>query len=97
MKHQFFVLVDAATGMTFPLSKGNVSFTQFTDDLPPRLFMRYQDALFVARWWCRGHVYQTRAQHNDDYHPFAVTVKPVEGRSLDNIEIRHVALLSVPT
>lgn len=97
MKHLFYVLVDKATEHTFPRHRGNVSYVEFTDELPPRLFMRHQDALHTARWWCQGFVYQTREQHNDEYDSFQMTVKPVEGRSLDNIEIRTVALLAVPS
>lgn len=99
MRHQFFILVDKATQHTFPASRSrdNTSHHEFTDKLPPRLFIRHQDALFVARHWAQGHTFQTYAQRQDEHDSFLMTTKPVDGRSLENIEIRAVALLSVPT
>jgi hypothetical protein len=92
---RYWVIREISTGKLFPASKsrGNTSYLEFSDELAPRLFTRRQDALFVARWWLQGHVFQTYAQRTDEYDSFQMTVKPVEGRSMDNIELVEVTLV----
>lgn len=92
--HHYWVIREIATGKLFPASRSrdNTSYHEFSDDLPPRLFKRRQDALLVARHWARGHSYQTSAQRYNEYDSFLMTTKPVEGRSLDNLELAEVSL-----
>lgn len=91
---RYWVIREVATKKLFPASKsrGNTSFLAFDDDLPPRLFTRRQDALFVARHWVQGHTFQTYAQRMDEYDSFQMTTRPVEGRSLDALELVEVTL-----
>lgn len=94
---RYWVIREIATKKLFPSSKsrGNTSFLEFSDELPPRLFTRRQDALFVARWWVQGHTFQTYAQRMDEYDSFQMTTKPVDGRSLDALELVEVTLVMV--
>jgi len=91
---RYWVIRDIASKKLFPASKsrGNTSYLEFSDELPPRLFTRRQDALFVARHWCAGHTFQTYAQRTDEYDSFNMTTRPVEGRSLDKLELVEVKL-----
>lgn len=91
---RYWVIREIATKKLFPASKsrGNTSYLEFSDELPPRLFTRRQDALFVARWWVQGHTFQTYAQRTDEYDSFQMTTKPVDGRSLDALELVEVVL-----
>lgn len=91
---RYWVIRDIASKKLFPASKsrGNTSYLEFSNELPPRLFTRRQDALFVARHWCEGHTFQTYAQRTDEYDSFNMTTKPVEGRSLDKLELVEVKL-----
>lgn len=91
---RYWVIREIATKKLFPASKsrGNTSYLEFSDELPPRLFSRRQDALFVARHWVQGHTFQTYAQRMDEHDSFQMTTKPVEGRALDNLELVEVTL-----
>lgn len=91
---RYWVIRDIASKKLFPASKsrGNTSYLEFSDELPPRLFTRRQDALFAARHWCAGHTFQTYAQRTDEYDSFNMTTRPVEGRSLDKLELVEVKL-----
>lgn len=90
----YWVIREIATGKLFPASRSrdNTSYHEFTDERPPRLFRRRQDALLVARHWVRGHTFQTYAQRMDEYDSFQMTTKPVDGRSLDKLELVEVTL-----
>lgn len=90
----YWVIREIATKRLFPASgsRGNTSYAEFSDELPPRLFGRRQDALFVARHWVQGHTFQTHAQRNDEYDSFLMTTIPVDGRSLDALELVEVKL-----
>lgn len=92
-KQPYWVIREKATGTLFPSAKGNTSFLEFDPVLPPRLFTRRQDALLVVRHWVQGHSFQTHQQRNDEYDSFLMTTVPVEGRSIDKLEIVEVSIV----
>lgn len=91
-KRTYWVIREKATGTLFPSAKGNTSFLEFDPALPPRMFTRRQDALTVVRHWVKGHTFQTRRQRNDEYDSFLMTTVPVEGRSIDKLEIIEITV-----
>lgn len=93
---RWYAIREKATGLLFPAGRAgrNVSFLEFDERLPPRLFSRRQDALYVARWWADGHTWNRGRYSEDD--SFDWQTKPVPGRHIDKLEIVGINLTEAP-
>lgn len=89
----YWVIREIATGRLFPSQRGNQSYIEFSDELPPRLYTRRQDALASIRHWAMGHSYIPWNRRNDEYGDcFDYVTKPVDNRSVYNVELVEITL-----
>lgn len=86
LRCDYFVLRQKSTGGLFPAGNGHVSYREFSDDMPPRLYKRAQDAMATARFWVMGHSYIPYSRRGEYADPFDYVTRPVEGRLIDDLE-----------